>query len=323
MKKSQNDRLANNYGRMTTNDLRNITGKSSAELLKDIATVDDENLSFEGRRVSPQQSRSYLKSCGFKFSFKSVAFINLKGGVGKTVSAITLSTRAQQLGFRTALLDLDSQASSTLALDCRVAEDNLFFMDTWEDSTGLPEALIQVREGLFLLPSSLYNGMLDTVLNTPERQKKAVSGSLFSLRKNNYDLVVVDCPPSLGTAVISTIAAVDTVVIPVTSDAFALHGLELTLGEIKAICSSFGVKKPRIRILFTKFDKRETLSSKTYEFLLGKYPKMLIPNPIPISTQFSKALDQNASIFEAPCQYPAKKEYDHFIRNLLDLKEII
>ena len=54
MRKSQNDRVAKNYGRMTTNDLRAITGKSSAELLKDIATGDHENLSFEGRRVSPQ-----------------------------------------------------------------------------------------------------------------------------------------------------------------------------------------------------------------------------------------------------------------------------
>ncbi|MBT3631550.1 MAG: ParA family protein [Candidatus Marinimicrobia bacterium] len=323
MKKSLSDRVTASYGRMTINDLRGITRKSSAEILEDIATVNGENPAFEGRRVSPVQSRSYLKSRGYKFPFKSVAFINLKGGVGKTVSAITLSTRAQQLGFQTALLDLDSQASSTLALDCRVSDDNLFFMDTWEDPAGLPEALVQVREGLFLLPSSLYNGMLDTVLNTPNRQKKAVSGSLMSLQNNKYDLAVIDCPPSLGTAVISTIAAVDTVVIPVTSDAFALHGLELTLGEIKAICSSFGVKKPQIKILFTKFDKRETLSSKTYEFLIMKYPKMLIPDPIPISTQFSKALDQNASIFETPGQYPAKKQYDLFIRNLLGLKEIL
>lgn len=325
MKKSQSEDagIATTYGRMTIHDFRNITGKKSTEILKNIAAMGGDEGAFQDRRVSPEQSDLYLKSRGFKSTFKSIAFISLKGGVGKTISSISLATRAQQLGFRTALLDLDSQASSTLALDCKVSDDDLLFIDTWEDSGRLPDALFQMRERLFLLPSTLYNGMLDTVLNTPEKQKKAVSGSLKSLKQNNFNLVVIDCPPSLGTAVISTIAAVDTVVIPVTSDAFAIHGLELTLDEIDAICSSFGVRKPEIKILFTKFDRREKLSGKTYAILKKKYGKMLVPDPIPISTQFSKALDQKSSIFENPGQYPAKKAFDIFIRDLLDLKGIV
>ncbi len=324
MKNSRNEieRVTTQFGRMTVNDFSNITGKSSAFLQKEISKTNGGDSSFKGRRVAPEQSWSYLKSRGFNHRFKSVAFISLKGGVGKTISSITLATRAQQLGFKTALLDLDSQGSATLALDCSVSDDDPLFIDVWEDPDSLPEALFQMRDRLYLLPSSLYNGMLDTDLNSPEKQKMAVSGSLKVLKKERFNLTVIDCPPSLGTAVISTIAAVDTVVIPVTSDPFSIHGLELTLGEIDAICKSFGRKKPSIKILYTKFDRREKLAGKTLDFLKKKYPRMLLSEPVPTSSQFSKALDQRASIFELPGQYPAKKRYDLFVRNLLGINSI-
>jgi len=321
--KSENERVIDHFGRMTLNDFSSITGKTSASLLQEIGRINREKQVFNGRRVSPEQSWLYLKSQGMRSSFKSIAFTSLKGGVGKTISSVTLATRAQQFGFKTAILDMDSQGSSTLALDCRVTDDDPLFIDVWEDPDSVSDALVQMRERLFLLPSSLYNGMLDTELNTPDKQKQAVHSTLQSLKKNNFNLVVVDCPPSLGTAVISTIAAVDTVVIPVTSDPFSLHGLDLTISEIEAICKSFNVKKPQIRILFTKYDKREKLSGRTYDYLQKKYRQMLLPDPVPTSTQFSKALDQRASIFEIPGQYPAKKRYDKFVRNILGLSKII
>jgi chromosome partitioning protein len=320
--KSEIDRVASKFGRMTIPDFSNVTGKTSSYILKEIKKVSGESHGFLDRRVAPEQSWAYLKSRGFKPKFKSVAFVSLKGGVGKTISSITLATRAQQFGFKTALLDLDSQGSATLALDCAVSEDDSLFIDVWDNPENLPDALFQMRDRLYLLPSSLYNGMLDTDLNTPDKQKIAVSGSLKSLKNEGFNLVVVDCPPSLGTAVISTIAAVDTVVIPVTSDPFSIHGLELTLGEISAICKSFGRKKPEIRILYTKYDRRENLAGKTLEYLKKKYAKMLLPDPILTSTQFSKALDQRASIFEISGQFPAKKRYDLFIRTLLGIKTI-
>ncbi|MCJ7594163.1 MAG: ParA family protein, partial [Desulfobacterales bacterium] len=181
-------------------------------------------------------------------------------------------------------------------------------------------ALKKVRDGLFLLPSSLDNSLLDSVLMNPASQKNAVKDVCRELKKIGFDLVVVDCSPSLNSAVISTVCAAHTLVIPVSSDILSFRGLELTLGEVMSICKSFGLKRPQIKILYTRHDRRERISNEALKRLSKLYQTYLIPAVIRTSTDYSKALEKRVSIFDAGGKTKAKEDYDRYARYILGIE---
>jgi chromosome partitioning protein len=271
-------------------------------------------------RLSPSVVREVLGAVGIPIPFRTVAVMNLKGGVGKTTSSVTIASRAAQYGFRTCLVDLDAQGSASLALDAVPGDGDPVFRDVWaspEDS--VPPALRTIQEGLSILPSALENSLLDVSLLNPGHQKRAVAGVARALRTHGYDLVIVDCPPSLGAGPISAACAADVIVVPAGNDAFSLRGVELTLDEVATIRETFGLEPVRLRLLSTMVDGRETLSARYVEALARRYGDRLLPGFIRRSTEYSKALERRETVFASPRKSDAKADYDRATRALLDL----
>ena len=285
----------------------------------------DEVFDSPGRTplLSPSAVRRVLKDSGTDFSFRVVAHINMRGGIGKTTSTISLATRAAQYGFKTCILDLDSQGSASLALDCCPQDDDLIFYDVWQKpQEQLPKALKKIQDNLFVLPSSLENSLLDSALSNPASQKSAVLGVCQVLKESGFDLVVIDCPPSMGTAVISSICAAHIIVIPVWSDPFSVKGMHLTMEEVEAICDTYGMEMPDIRILYSRFDKREKVSRDTLEYLTQTYPEKLFPWTIRTSSGFTKAISRRESIYACYRQSTAKEDFDRYAQSILELEGI-
>ena len=133
-----------------------------------------------------------------------------------------------------------------------------------------------------------------------------------------FDTVIVDCPPSLGIAVISAICAAQTIVIPVGSDAFSLKGLDLTLSEINSICDTFGLPHPAVRILYTRHDQRETVSRNALSKLTERYPNLPLAI-IRTSSEFSKVLAAGETIFTRYAKNSAREDYDRHVSELLEI----
>jgi len=270
--------------------------------------------------VPPAVVRETLEPLGVDYSFRVVCHINLRGGIGKTTASISLATRAAQYGFRTCVLDLDPQGSASLAFDRMAEEDDPIFYDVWQKpEESLMGALSEIQENLFILPSSLENGLLDASLVNPVSQKNAVRGVCEQLRREGFDLVVVDCPPTLGTAVISTICAADTIVVPVGSDAFSLKGIELTLRECEAICQAFGLELPKLHVLYSRLDLREKISTDSLNALRERYPAYLLSTLIRTSSEFAKALRRSVTVFAGQRASKARHDYDAYTREVLGL----
>lgn len=305
-------------------ELAAALGKAPDTLAKKLAA--DELLSLPGgrraltRAAAARLTRQALASRHPDGAPGPIAFINLKGGVGKTTLATNLAARACQWGLRVCVVDLDPQASSTLALAGEPDEETNVFLDVWQNpAAALPGALWNIAEGLDLLPSSLDNTLLDGQLAHPAQQKRAVRGVCERLTELGYDLVLIDCPPALGTAVISTLCAARQLLIPVCADAFSLKGLRLTLEEMAAIGETFALVPPRVRVLFNRHDRRERLHGDTLAQLRQRHGTALMNSVLRVSSQYARALAAGQSVFAHPRQPVAAADLDACLRELLDL----
>lgn len=305
---------------ISTDEFAGISDIPKDDLLKTFEVETLIKMPGGKRGIPPQLLRAYLSKKGVDYSFKVIAHINLKGGTGKTTSTISAATRAAQYGFNTCILDMDSQANASLAFDRMPDEDDPIFSDIWQNPTEMVMgSLRRIDDHLYILPSSLENSLLDINLINPGSQKNAVRGVCEVIGTNGFDLVMIDCPPSLGTAVISTICAADILIVPVCSDPFSIKGLEFTLREVVSICETFHLEKPKVYILLTKFDKRLAISTNAFNRISDTYPESLIPFPMRTSSEYSKMLEKNQTVFAWTGKSRAKNDYDRYVRYLLEL----
>ena len=305
---------------LTTTELGRLIGQTAQEVAE----------SFDGQAlvtapggkvcIPPSLVKETLAARGVDYSFRVWAHVNMRGGIGKTISTITAATRAAQYGFKTCILDLDPQASASLAFDCIPADDEPIFYDVWQrPAEMLLGALKQIQDSLYILPSLLDNALLDISLQQPKSQRFAVAGVCEELQKAGFDLVIIDCPPSLGGAVISTICAAHIIVVPIASDAFSFRGLDMTLDEIAAICETFRLPKPDVAALLTRYVGRQRLSQAAQAKLEENYADYLLPVTIRSSTAFSKALERNQTVFANARRCTAREDYDRYVKHVLDM----
>lgn len=303
---------------LTLKDFRKLWGAAKNSQLTEIATT---RLKGNQSGIPPEAVRKFLEDRGVSYRFRVVTVANLKGGIGKTTAAISSATRAAQYGFKSCILDLDPQASASLALNCLPGDDEPIFYDIWQNPEALlVGALKHVQPNLSVLPSSLENSLLDTTLLNPASQKDAVANVCQKLRRLEYDLVIVDCPPSLGAGTISAICAASTIVIPINNDSFSFKGLELTLSEVHSICNTFRIQEPEIKVLFSRYDRRESISADVIRKLENEFSEYLLPAFIRTSTKFSKALSRNETVFASGAKSNPREDYDLFTRTLLNIK---
>ena len=245
---------------LTPSELANIVSRSTAAISKSFK--EKATIAINGKRVGipPKMVRAYLEAEGADFTPRVIAHLNLRGGIAKTTASLHLATRAHQLGHNVCLMDLDSQASATVGLGIRVDDARPVFVDVFENLDLIAEAIIEIEPGLSVLPSSLNNALLDSVIGPrPTAIRDGVAKVCDRLKEMGFTLIVIDCSPSLSSSVTSTMCAADQVVIPVNSDIFSIRGLEMTLDEVNKVCDAFKIDPPDTRILFSKYDTREKL----------------------------------------------------------------
>jgi len=257
----------------------------------------------------------------FQFDFKNkvIAMQIVKGGVGKTAMAMSIASRASVYGAKTLCIDLDQQANLTNYFG--IKSDNLPIMiDVLKGKTKLEENLIEVADGLHLFPSRIDNAVLDDhIMIESLRLDRVFSDHIIPLKKF-YDLIIIDCPPSLGRSVAAAALAADYIIAPLIPDSQCLIGLNLLEKGLKKLSDKYNRLVP-FKILFNKFDGRTTLSRNIITHLLKHkaYRDCLFKTYVRQNQDFANSCAKHESIFDSIKPSTAKEDIDFLTQEILDI----
>ena len=261
------------------------------------------------------KTRHAMLDRGVKYPKQTICLQMLKGGVGKTTTAINLGIRASMYGARVLLIDLDQQANLSFAFGF-ADEKQKVWADVLE-SKCLAKSLVQiVHENLHVIPSNLNNSVLDKILYSGKKNiALGIQQHLKPITKD-YDLIIIDTAPNLSAINVAASCASDLAILPVNPDKFSFDGLQKTLSDLAEVKREFSVKcQPRI--LFTKFDARETSSRALLGACYSKYEKIMLSSYIRTSSDFKNVIQTGSSIFSH--KSTAKEDYDAITRELLGI----
>ncbi|MDA9556837.1 ParA family protein [Vibrio sp.] len=217
---------------------------------------------------------------------------NQKGGVGKTTTAVTLAGILSQRGSRVLLVDTDPHASMTTYLGYNPDELKNSLFDVFQldliNHYNVSQVILQSKmENIDILPAHMSLATLDRVLGTKQGMGLTLKKALWSV-KDDYDYVLIDCPPILGVMMVNALAASDRILIPVQTEFLAVKGLERMLKTLYIMQNS-RKKSFDITIIPTMYDKRTKASLQTLLQLKNDYPDEIWPSAVPVDTKFRDA----------------------------------
>jgi chromosome partitioning protein len=245
-------------------------------------------------------------------------FVNQKGGVGKTTTAINLGAFMAQFGQRVLIVDIDPQANATSSLG---VDKNTVNGSTYEVLLGSlsPDTLPLRNErlGLSILPSSPALAGAEVELVNELARETRLSQALGKMA-GRYDYILVDCPPSLGLLTVNgLVAARDGVVIPVQCEYLALEGLgQLTQTINRVRAALFPELKVR-GVVLTMFDPRTNLSTDVVEEVNKHFPKQAFHSVIPRSIRLAEAPSYGLPISAYAPSSAGAKAYEALAREIL------
>lgn len=220
---------------------------------------------------------------------KVMAIINQKGGVGKSTTAINLSTALGELGKQVLLVDLDPQGNSSSGLGIEKSRVHNCVYDVLLNDVAIEDVIIpDVGEGLDLVPATINLAGAEVELVSEMARENRLKDAVGSLR-GKYDYIFIDCPPSLGLLTVNALVAADKLLIPIQCEFYALEGVTKLLDSMKRVKTRLNPTLDIFGVLLTMYDGRTTLSRQVVEEVRSYFGKTVFTTLIPRTVKLSEA----------------------------------
>jgi chromosome partitioning protein len=253
---------------------------------------------------------------------QTIAILNQKGGVGKTTTAVNVGAYLAKAGKSVLLVDLDPQGNATSGLGIDKQSLNETLYDALFNHTIAPNILLDTSiEGLQILPSNANLAGAEVQLVSSLQRELQLQQMLEQF---NHEIILIDCPPSLGLLTINALSASDFVMVPVQTEYYALEGLGQLLSVVQRVKEAINPKLEILGVLLTMFDSRTSLSDQVMAEVKKHFADKVFNTVIPRNVRLAEAPSFGQPISEHDKWSKGARAYKQlakeFMQRLGDLK---
>ena len=250
---------------------------------------------------------------------KIISISNQKGGVGKTTTSVSLAAALGILEKKILLIDADPQGNASSGIGVNSEDFKLSTYDLILNKCIARDAIIKTRSpNLDLIPANIDLVAIEIELVDVYKREYIFKDVLKSV-KNDYDFIIIDCPPSLGLITLNALTASNSVIIPIQCEYFALEGLGKLLNTIKGVQQVHNKDLEIEGILLTMFDTRLRLSKQVREDVKKHFGSMVFQSIIPRNVSIGEAPSYGESIIEYSATSKGSKSYIKFAQEIINL----
>ncbi|HOM43503.1 MAG TPA: AAA family ATPase [Bacillota bacterium] len=252
---------------------------------------------------------------------KSIAVFNQKGGVGKTTTVINLCACLANRGKKVLMIDIDPQGNTTsgVGIDKTTLEKTIY--DVLINDSDPRDCIIDTnRENLFIIPSSVQLAGAEIELTEMNKRELKLRECIDSI-KDEYDYIFIDCPPSLGLLSINALSAVDSVLIPIQCEYYALEGVSQLMNTIKLVKKSLNPDLDIEGVVLSMFDGRTNLSIQVVDEVKKYFRGKVYTTMIPRNVRLAEAPSYGMSIIEYDIKSKGAESYMDLADEFIELSE--
>lgn len=246
-----------------------------------------------------------------------ISVANQKGGVGKTTTTVNLGACLAYVGKKVLLVDIDAQGNATSGVGIKKADVLTDIYDVIVDDAPIRDTILaSSRENLDIVPATLQLAGAEIELATKMARETRLKSALQEVTAQ-YDYILIDCPPSLGSLTINAFTASDSILIPVQCEYYALEGLSQLLNTVRLVQKHFNPELEIEGVLLTMFDARTNLSSEVVEDVRRYFQEKVYQTVIPRNIRLSEAPSYGLSIVDYDLRSKGAEVYQALAKEVL------
>lgn len=252
---------------------------------------------------------------------KSIAVFNQKGGVGKTTTVVNLCACLANMNKKVLMIDIDPQGNTTSGIGIDKNNIDYTIYDVLINNFNPKECILDTsQENLFIIPSSVQLAGAEIELTSFSDRELMLKDCINSV-KGDFDFVFIDCPPSLGLLSINALSAVDSVLVPIQCEYYALEGVSQLMNTIKLVRKSINSKLDIEGVVLSMFDGRTNLSIQVVEEVKKYFKGKVYTTMIPRNVRLAEAPSHGLSIIQYDIKSKGAEAYIDLADEFVDLCE--